>query len=534
MFKSKRNVVLSLVDPIWDSLDGGGKASKWKPTLCLCSQPDFPVSRIELLAQESYADLARDVVERIRKASPDTEVNLTIRPFADIWDFEEVYGLLHDWISELTFDLDTESYFAHMSTGTHVMRICLYLLAEARFLPGRMVQSFPLKGFDHPDGGHRIIDLELARYDRIAKRFAQRMDTGRSFLKSGIATRNDRFNHLIDELEQVAVNSDHPILLTGPTGAGKSLLAQRIYQLRRQRHRVEGEFVQVNCATLKGEGAMSALFGHRKGAFTGAVSDRAGLLMSANNGLLFLDEIGELGLEEQAMLLRAIETGAFYPVGADREVSSSFQLIAGTNRDLRTSINTGSFREDLLARIDLWHFDLPGLKDRSEDIEPNLDYEIARITAVLGRQVSFNREGRECYLRFAMSPDAIWAGNFRDLAASVTRMATLAPGGRIGRADVDKEMERLRKSWSSFAPTSKSILDSLLSPDEIDELDLIDRAQLETVAKVARESRSMAEAGRKLFARSRQDRTAINDSDRLKKYLARFGLDWGRLAGKTR
>jgi len=527
----KRNVVLSLVDPIWDSVEVGAKASKWKPTLSLCSQPDFPVSRIELLAQESYADLAKDVANRIRTSSPTTEVNLTIRPFADIWDFEEVYGLLHDWISELEFDLESANYFAHMSTGTHVMRICLYLLAEARFLPGRMVQSFPMRGFDHPEGGHRIIDLELARYDRIAKRFAQRMNTGRSFLKSGIATRNERFNGLIDELEQVAVNSDHPILLTGPTGAGKSLLAQRIYQLRRQRHRVEGDFVQVNCATLKGEGAMSALFGHRKGAFTGAVTDRAGLLMSANKGLLFLDEVGELGLEEQAMLLRAIETGSFYPVGADHEVSSSFQLIAGTNRDLRTAINSGSFREDLLARIDLWHFDLPGLKDRPEDIEPNLDYEIARITAVLGRQVSFNREGRDRYLRFAMSGEAVWAGNFRDLAASVTRMATLAPGGRIGGVDVENEIMRLRQSWSCFTPTSASILASLLSPDELDALDLIDRAQLEKVAEIAKESRSMAEAGRRLFARSRQERSVVNDSDRLKKYLARFGLDWGRITG---
>jgi transcriptional regulatory protein RtcR len=534
MPKSKSNIVLSLVDPIWDGQEGGGRTSKWKPTLSLCTQPDFPVSRIELLAQESYSDLARDVAEGIRKASPSTEVSLTIRPFVDIWDFEEVYGLLHDWISELDFDLDSANYFAHMSTGTHVMRICMFLLAEARFLPGRMVQSFPLKGFDHPDGGHRIIDLELSRYDRIAKRFALRMDTGRSFLKSGIATRNVRFNHLIDELEQVAVNSDHPILLTGPTGAGKSLLAQRIYQLRRQRHRVEGEFVQVNCATLKGEGAMSALFGHRKGAFTGAVTDRAGLLMSANKGLLFLDEIGELGLEEQAMLLRAIETGSFYPVGADHEVTSSFQLIAGTNRGMRNAIRAGTFREDLLARIDLWHFDLPGLKDRPEDIEPNLDYEVARITALLGRQVSFNREGRERYLRFAMSADALWAGNFRDLAGSVTRMSTLAPGGRIGGADVEKEILRLRQSWSSADIQSTSLLETLLSPDELEGLDLIDRAQLEKVAEIARESRSMAEAGRKLFARSRQERTAVNDSDRLKKYLARFGLDWSRLAEQSR
>ena len=528
----KQNVVFSLVDPIWDGPEDGGKGRKWKPTLCLCNQPEFPLKRIELLAQESYTDLAEDVADQLRAMSPETEVRLTIRPFIDIWDFEEVYGLLHDWITDHTFDVESEHYFAHMSTGTHVMRICLFLLAEARFLPGRMVQSFPMAGFDDPSGGHRVIDLELSRYDRIAQRFARRMDTGRSFLKSGIATRNERFNQLIGELEQVVVNSDHPILLTGATGVGKSLLAQRIYQLRRQRHRVEGEFVQVNCATLRGEGAMSALFGHRKGAFTGAVTDRAGLLKSANNGLLFLDEIGELGLEEQAMLLRAVETGLFYPVGADTESQSSFQLIAGTNRDLRTAVQQGQFREDLLARIDLWHFNLPGLRDRPEDIEPNLDYEIARITALLGRQVSFNKEGRERFLRFAISSEARWTGNFRDLASSVTRMATLAPGGRIGGTDVEREILRLRQTWGDGDVLPSALLDEILSADELDALDIVDRAQLEKVVEIARQSRSMAEASRQLFARSRLDRSAVNDSDRLKKFLARYRLDWNRIAGR--
>src|SRR5690606_17169261 len=119
----------------------------------------------------------------------------------------------------------------------------------------------------------------------------------------------------------------------GPTGAGKSQLASRIYELKKRRRQVEGAFVEVNCATLRGDGAMSALFGHRRGAFTGAVTARRGLLKEADNGVLFLDEIGELGLDEQAMLLRAVEEGHFFPVGSDREESSHFQLITGTNRD---------------------------------------------------------------------------------------------------------------------------------------------------------------------------------------------------------
>jgi transcriptional regulatory protein RtcR len=162
----------------------------------------------------------------------------------------------------------------------------------------------------------------------------------------------------------------------------------------------------VNCATLRGDGAMSALFGHRKGAFTGAVSDRPGLLRAADGGMLFLDEIGELGIDEQAMILRAIEEKRFLPVGADKEATSAFQLIAGTNCDLGEAIAEGRFREDLYARLNLWSFALPSLKDRREDIEPNLDFELARFAEHEGTKATFNREARQAYLTFATAPEA--------------------------------------------------------------------------------------------------------------------------------
>src|SRR5688572_23617065 len=194
----------------------------------------------------------------------------------------------------------------------------------------------------------------------------------------------------------------------GPTGAGKSQLARRIFELKRERQRLRGQLVEVNCATLRGDGAMSALFGHVKGAYTGAVGERPGLLRAAHGGLLFLDEIGELGADEQAMLLRAIEDRTFLPVGSDKPVASDFQLIAGTNRDLRT----GSFRDDLLARINLWTFELPGLWARPEDMEPNLDYELDRWEKQRGRRVTINREARELFLSFARSGEGLWLGSF--------------------------------------------------------------------------------------------------------------------------
>ena len=149
-------------------------------------------------------------------------------------------------------------------------------------------------------------------------------------------------------------------------------------------------------------------------------------LRSANGGMLFLDEIGELGADEQAMLLKAIEEKTFYPFGSDRQVSSDFQLIAGTVRDLRQLVAEGKFREDLYARINLWTFTLPGLRQRQEDIEPNLDYEVERHASLTGDSVRFNTEARRAWLAFATSPQATWRGNFRELSASVTRMATLS------------------------------------------------------------------------------------------------------------
>jgi transcriptional regulatory protein RtcR len=272
---------------------------------------------------------------------------------------------------------------------------------------------------------------------------------------------------------------------------------------------------------------MSALFGHRKGAFTGAVSDRPGLLRTADKGVLFLDEIGELGLDEQAMILRAIEDKLFLPVGADKEAGSDFQLLAGTNRDLGEAVAAGAFREDLYARLNLWTFRLPGLAERREDIAPNLDYELDRFAERDGDRVSFNKEARDRYLAFAMSPEARWPGNFRDLAASVTRMATLSPRGRIDVECVELEIARLKRLWAGTLGESADGLVALLGAEAAAGVDPFDRVQLAEVLRVCRASRSLSEAGRTLFSASRLRRSSANDADRLRKYLARFGLDWG-------
>ena len=161
----------------------------------------------------------------LRQVSPETAVDLRLLDFADAWDFEEVFGKLLDFARAEPFDPETEDYLVHITTGTHVAQICLFLLTEARYLPGRLLQTQPERGSVSPAGNWNTIDLDLSRYDSIATRFAVATAESASFLKSGIETHNAAFNRMIDEIERVALRSKAPVLLMGPTGAGKSLLA---------------------------------------------------------------------------------------------------------------------------------------------------------------------------------------------------------------------------------------------------------------------------------------------------------------------
>lgn len=519
-------VVVGLYGLTLDSGRSVRRWEKWRPTVGLFQRDDLFVAELHLLHQTE--EPPQPLVSDVARLSPETRIVLHPLSFPRPWDFEDVFATLYDWARSQTF-AEARDLWVHITTGTHVMQICLFLLTEARFLPGRLLQTSPPRRGEPP--GVELIDLDLARYDRIARRFAQSRAEGTEVLKSGIATRNASFNHLIDEIARVAEASTAPILLSGPTGAGKSRLARAITDVKRRQQTRTGPLVEVNCATLRGDHAMSTLFGHKRGAFTGAVADRTGLLAAADGGVLFLDEIGELGLDEQAMLLRALEEQRFAPVGSDREVESHFQLIAGTNRDLRADVHTGRFREDLLARIDLWHFELPSLRDRPEDIEPNLDFELEQFAMSTGRRVSFNRAARSAFLRFATSEQATWRANFRDLNAAIVRMATLAPGGRISEDEVTVEIERLQRGWRVDGPTSsRDRVATVLGAEAADALDRFDRVQLDDVLAVCARSRTASDAGRTLFAVSRTRRKQTNDADRLRKYLRRFELDWATVA----
>ena len=183
---------------------GPSRWGKWRPSVGLTMHQDLRVDRFIMLHGTAHVRLADYVAADIASVSPETAVELRRLDFIDPWDFEEVYGKLLDFARGEPFDPEAEDYLIHITTGTHVAQICLFLLTEARFLPGRLLQTQPSRAIESAAAGRwTAIDLDLSRYDSIATRFAVASADSQSFLKSGIETRNPAFNRMIDEIEPV-------------------------------------------------------------------------------------------------------------------------------------------------------------------------------------------------------------------------------------------------------------------------------------------------------------------------------------------
>jgi two-component system response regulator FlrC len=268
--------------------------------------------------------------------------------------------------------------------------------------------------------------------------------------------------HLHDQVERVA-DTEAAILITGESGTGKELVARALHDRSRRR---KGPFVAVNCAAISETLMESEIFGHEKGAFTGATAARRGRLELADGGTLFLDEIGELKLELQSKLLRVLQERRFERVGGTRTIEVDVRWIAATNRDLDAMIRTGRFREDLYHRLAVFPISLPPLRDRRKDILPLAETLLARISADLGRPpLRLDEDARQRIQAGA------WPGNVRELANVLERTVLLANGPRVELADLPEAVRGRsprpqRRSVDSARAASASVEEHYALPWE--------------------------------------------------------------------
>ncbi|MEX0908471.1 MAG: sigma-54 dependent transcriptional regulator [Gemmatimonadaceae bacterium] len=234
---------------------------------------------------------------------------------------------------------------------------------------------------------------------------------------------------LLEKIEKVAPTPAR-VLITGENGTGKELVARALHK---RSPRASAPFVEVNCAAIPSELIESELFGHVKGSFTGALTDRTGKFEQANRGTLFLDEIGDMSLAAQAKVLRVLQDGVLTRIGGSKPISVDVRVIAATNKNVEAEISAGRFREDLYYRVNVVPIHVPQLRERKEDIPLLIRYFIASIAM---RENAPAREFTDDAVASLRALD--WPGNVRELRNTVERLLILAPGATITGADVDR------------------------------------------------------------------------------------------------
>jgi DNA-binding NtrC family response regulator len=237
---------------------------------------------------------------------------------------------------------------------------------------------------------------------------------------------SDAISHIKDMIEKVA-ETDARVLVTGPNGTGKELVAHWLHE---KSARSKGPLIEVNCAAIPSELIESELFGHVKGAFTSAVKDRAGKFEAANGGTIFLDEIGDMSLSAQAKVLRALQENKIQRVGNDKDIQVDVRVVAATNKDLKTEIEEGRFREDLYHRLAVILIKVPALNDRREDIPLLINHFSSKIAEEQGNvKKEFSKEA----VKLLQAYD--WTGNIRELRNVVERLIILG-GNEVSEKDV--------------------------------------------------------------------------------------------------
>jgi two-component system response regulator HydG len=302
------------------------------------------------------------------------------------------------------------------------------------------VQDFIVKPVDSDVLIHQV--KRAARHGELEQRVAHlEGELDRVAGRHGMLGESGRMRQVRDLIDRVS-RSDVNVLVTGESGTGKELAARAIHQAS---PRAEGPFVALNCAAIPAALIESELFGHVKGAFTDARKDRDGLLVQAEGGTLFLDELGEMPLEMQPKLLRALQERTVRPVGGERETPFDARIVTATNRDLEDEVEAGRFREDLLYRVDVVRLELPPLRARGRDVLLLGQHFLGKY-AHLGEQTvsRFSSQAAQLLLQYD------WPGNVRELENCIERAMALSRDEEVALDDLPRKVREFKSDRISI------------------------------------------------------------------------------------
>jgi DNA-binding NtrC family response regulator len=348
-------------------------------------------------------------------------------------DYDAIYAEVSRNLAAARLPCDDVQLTFHLSPGTPAMTVIWIVLARTRF-PARLIQTTRDRGVHEVKFFTDVADAFLPEYlqrggQRIEKLAAGPKESAAEF--AAVVHRSQAVEEQIEFARRMAVY-DVPVLILGETGTGKELFADAIHRSSRRAGR---PFVPVNCGAIAPELANSELFGHAKGAFTGAVRDHKGYFQTADGGTLFLDEIGDLPLDTQVRLLRVLQSKMVTPVGGSKPIPVDVRIVAATHRDLAADVAAGRFREDLFHRLAVGILNLPPLRERGSDVELLIDHFIEQINEEgAGRPEAVRKNISKDGRRFLIAHP--WPGNIRELYHTLVRASIWSRGEQIEAADI--------------------------------------------------------------------------------------------------
>jgi len=342
------------------------------------------------------------------------------------------------------------------SADTQILMVTAYATTE------QAVEAMRKGAYDYvqkPFKNHELLaTLEKALEKRaiVAENQTLRAEISARWSEGQLIGKSPAMDRLRDLIKRVA-NSTTSVLITGESGTGKEMVARALHF---QSPRADEPFVVLNCGAIPENLIESELFGHIKGAFTGAIAAKEGLFRAANGGTLFLDEVGELPPPLQVKLLRVLQDRKVRPVGGSAEVEVDVRVVAATNRDVESEVEAGTFREDLFYRLNVIRIEAPPLRERPEDIPVLAGYFLQKHAALQGRRLEFSPEA----MRWLAQQS--YAGNVRELENIVERGVTLAPGHTVNREDLGDTHPSKKTASISQIPEGNFDLDNYLTQVE--------------------------------------------------------------------